>query len=499
MPAEQTAYAAYPDAVIYEERVPGKKKGKKPVQHLIWGDWLSIRESDGDWRRVRSRGEDGWLHKDFIQADRLLEVNFVDIGQGDGCFIVTPDDRFILVDAGAGDNMFRFLRWRFSGFHNEITFQASVITHPDEDHYHGFRPLLEHENVRFERIYHNGIVERVAAKSSETLGPKWRNPANRRSYLTDVIADLPALQRLLDDPDLVGRRQYPLMLKAAVESGRVDDIRKLNADDGYLPDYGAGKALSIQVLGPVPEPGPHGERYLRWIESVGKTKNGHSVILRLAYGNVSLLLGGDLNEPAEEYLLAHVTGLEVPARTAVEEQALVASARRTFESDILKACHHGSADFTDVFLQAVNPAAVVVSSGDAEPHAHPRPDTLGALGKHSRGARPLIFSTELARSAEEIIKHPYVLRRQLVELQQAIEEAETEAAKRRAREHFEKAVEQLERSVAVYGMINLRTDGQKVLMAQKLERPRSKAHKWDIHLLEPGPDGRLRVVSEHGD
>jgi hypothetical protein len=45
-------------------------------------------------------------------------------------------------------------------------------------------------------------------------------------------------------------------------------------------------------------------------------------------------------------------------------------------------------------------------------------------------------------------------------------------------------------------MICLRTDGHRVLFAQKLERPRSKAQKWDLHRLELGPDGRLRYVSE---
>ena len=84
-----------------------------------------------------------------------------------------------------------------------------------------------------------------------------------------------------------------------------------------------------------------------------------------------------------------------------------------------------------------------------------------------------------------------------MELQRAIADAETEAQKHRARERFEQAVQQLERGVAVYGMICLRTDGHKVLFAQKLERPRSKPQKWDLHALEPGPDGRLRYVSEH--
>jgi beta-lactamase superfamily II metal-dependent hydrolase len=498
MSNEQTAFAGYPSAVIYGEPVPGKTRGRRALQHLIWGDWLKVTDSDGDWRRVKSRGVDGWLHQDSIQPERLLEVNFVDIGQGDGCLIVTPKDNFILVDAGAGDNMFRFLSWRFGRFRRRITFEAAVITHPDQDHYYGFQPLFEHEKVHFESVYHNGIVERAAAKATDRLGPKWRDPATRQTYLTDVVADLPALRRILDNPDLVDKLQYPSMLKTAAESGRVGDIRMLCADDGFMPGYEADRPLSIQVLGPVPEPGSAGERYLRWIDDVGKTKNGHSVILRLAYRDVSLLLGGDLNVPAEEYLLSHYTGLAVPARTAAEEEDVVVAARRTFEVDVLKACHHGSADFTDVFLRAANSAAVVVSSGDAEPHCHPRPDTLGALGKHSRGARPLIYSTELARSAEENIKHPFHLRRRFLELQQAIEDAETEAEKRRARAQFEQVVEQLERSVAVYGMISLRTDGHKVLFAQKLERPRSKSQKWDLHTLEPGPDGRLRYVSEHG-
>lgn len=497
MSGEQTAFAGYPSAVIYEQPVAGRTKGRKPMQHLIWGDWLRVEDAQDDWRRVRSRGEEGWLHKDFIQPERLLEVNFVDIGQGDGCLIVTPRDRFILVDAGAGDNMYRFLRWRFGRFRRRITFEAAVITHPDQDHYYGLKPLFEHEKVRFQTIYHNGIVERAADKATDRLGPKWRDPATRRTYLTDVVTDLPALQRILGNPALVGRSQYPLMLKTAAESGRVGDIRMLCAEDGYMPGYEAHRPLSIQVLGPVPEPGPAGERYLRWISDVGKTKNGHSIILRLAYRDVSVLLGGDLNVPAEEYLLSHHTGLTVPARTAAEEQAVVVAGRCTFEVDVLKACHHGSADFTDVFLRAVNPVAVVVSSGDAEPHCHPRPETLGALGKHSRGARPLIYSTELARSAEENIKHPFHLRRRFLELQRAVEDAETEAQKRRARKQFEEAVQQLERSVAVYGMICLRTDGHKVLFAQKLERPRSKSQKWDLHALEPGPDGRLRYVSEH--
>lgn len=43
-----------------------------------------------------------------------------------------------------------------------------------------------------------------------------------------------------------------------------------------------------------------------------------------------------------------------------------------------------------------------------------------------------------------------------------------------------------ERVVTVYGMINVRTDGEKAIIAQKLERYDGKKN-WDIHKLEWKP------------
>jgi len=124
------------------------------------------------------------------------------------------------------------------------------------------------------------------------------------------------------------------------------------------------------------------------------------------------------------------------------------------EVDVAKSCHHGSADFSSEFLRAINPIATIISSGDEEPYCHPRPDTLGTIGKHSRGERSLIFCTELARSSKEY-----------VELEKS------NSSKKR------------ERVVTVYGMINVRTDGEKVVIAQKLEQAAS-SRNWDIHKLE---------------
>jgi hypothetical protein len=233
----------------------------------------------------------------------------------------------------------------------------------------------------------------------------------------------------------------------------------------------------------VPE-GPPGARRLRWFKSTGKTKNGHSIILRLRYGSVSLLLGGDLNTEAEEYLLGHYSGIDKPLNklTESERTTMIEKARQTFESDIAKSCHHGSADFSSEFLEAINAAASVVSSGDDEPFCHPRPETLGALGKYGRGSLPLIYSTELARSTEENIKH-------IFELDQEYRQAERD---KREKEFIEALFQRLGRSVAVYGMITLRSDGRHVLLAQKLEQASPDGRKWDLHLLTPDEEGRLQ-------
>jgi len=477
---------------VYLQPILGKQTGIKSVQHLIWGDWVSVLEAQEDWLKITSRGTLGWVHKRFVQKERLLEVNFVDVGQGDGCFIVTPDDEFILIDAGQEDHMYRFLLWRFRHFQRPITFKAAIITHPDQDHYYGFRKFFDEkdkavQNVRFERFYHNGIIER----RSGDLGASTID-AQGNKVITEVVADQQALEQVLSGTK--GGGTFLRLMRNAHASGRVDEIRMLAAAKSaptFMPGYEEGRPLSIQVLAPVPE-GPPGERHLRWFEgNVSKTKNGHSVVLRLKYGSVRLLLGGDLNIPAEAYLLGHYGGIDRPFNelSADDKETAIANAREFFASDVAKACHHGSADVSSEFLRAVEAIATVVSSGDNEPHSHPRPEALGVLGKYGRGERPLIFSTELARSAQEKVKHPYILRQRL---NQAVED-------KREIEFIDGLIQELGRSVAVYGMITLRTDGEQVLMAQKLEQPGSGGRKWDLYLLSRDEHGCLQYSPKHGD
>jgi beta-lactamase superfamily II metal-dependent hydrolase len=467
-----SAFAGYPSAVIFE----APKNDAAPLNHLLWGDEVAdTGETDGVYVKVEYRGKPGWMKKKSLQQERLLEVNFVDIGQGDGSFVITPDNELLIIDAGQEDNMHRFLTWRYNlrKEPKEVPVKAAVISHPDQDHYLGFTDLFRDPNFRYETVYHNGLIERTG---NDPLGPR-----DDDDCLTNVVSTLDELREILDDAAKVGRKKYPTMLKKALDSERVGDMRILCADDGFMPGFEKDKALSIQVLGPVPK--PPGRR-LPWFPEErfggsGPTKNGHSIVLKLTYGNVRMLLGGDLNSQSEKYLLDHYAegGVEKP-----------------FEVEVAKACHHGSGDFRDDFLAGINALVTIISSGDNESYAHPRPDTLGAMGKAGRGTRPLIFSTELARSASESIKHPNELRASIAELSTKISNEPVEARRKKLEADFKKLLDTLDRTVTVYGMINVRTDGERMVVAQRLESNRSAGKKWDIHQFKPNADGKLEYV-----
>jgi hypothetical protein len=79
------------------------RPGGKKIQHLIWGDWLRVLPDAGrdGWVKIHARKTDGWVKAEELQRERLLEVVFVDIGQGDGALISTPEDKHLIVRTAA--------------------------------------------------------------------------------------------------------------------------------------------------------------------------------------------------------------------------------------------------------------------------------------------------------------------------------------------------------------------------------------------------------------
>ncbi len=504
-------YAGYPTAKVF------KNKGDSSnIHELLWGDWVRItgNKSGGFWP-VKARGVEGFMKVEDLQEERLLEIVFVDVGQGDGALVITPDDKHMVIDAGQFDNMYRFLKWRYGGFKNKWTFDAGIMTHPDQDHYFGFDEFFDDPNVHFKTMYHNGIIETGKSGKATELGES--KAIDGEFYITELMETHTAMRNfLLDKPRWTtsrgGLKRYPRMLNKARLNNSVDKFEMLStfhSDGGFVPGYGADKDLSMEVLGPVVESDDGQRSLLRWFKRFGKgshnkgqTKNGHSIMLKLKYKDMSVLLTGDLNWASERFLLEQHLEREIPADDATdEEKALfVGLAREVFATDIVKCCHHGAADFMNTFLDSCHNTATVVSSGDAESHAHPRSDTLGAIGKFGRGVRPLIFSTELARSTRENESPAEVA--SLKKKQEALAN-ETDPQKKAALLKDIKALtkEIAKRNVTVYGAINLRSNGEKVVMAQKLEKDRNsggRLQKWDVYKLEPDASGELSLVSSGG-
>lgn len=488
-------FAKGPVVYLYDLATKSKKK-----KQLLWGDWLRI-ESDIDakWSEIKWGKTSYAIKKSDYQDNRILELIFLDVGQGDGCILTTPNikggEKVIVVDAGKGDNMIGFLKYRFRDFKKKFTFHAAVITHPDEDHYRGFQDIFDEPNVAFDNVYHNGLLERTGSK---LLGPL------EKGFLTDIRATTAAAKKLYKDKLVRGGKRYPKLIWTALTNpSRFKNIAMLSTDNGkkedgrtWMPGFAPSDriGLTIEVLGPVVEKSPSGKKGLRSFGQTvtsktmnnGKTKNGHSVLLRLQYQNFSILFGGDLNLPSETFLMRHYGNNGEAPTTDAEVKAMVRKAREYFAVDLMKACHHGSSDVTNEFLEATAPAAIVVSSGDEESHVHPRPDLLGLLGKMGRGDRPLILSTELLRSTRE--DEDQKLRKKLDTLVKKIDKESDAAKLKTLQDDRDDILDKLfKRNVGVYGAINVRTDGDKVVIAFRKEK--SVLSRWFFYELEKDSDG----------
>jgi len=459
------------------------------VRDARWGDFLNIvAQTPDDWTEITWGAATYFLLTENVANQRPLEILFVDVGQGDGCIVVSSetgaDERIMVVDAGQHGNMLGLIKWRFGKLENSFQFHAAVITHPDQDHYLGFRPIFQHVNAGFDHVYHNGIGERAG---SPMLGP---SDATGR-FLTDVIETDAQMQALYAaGSNNAKSKNYGKLMRAAIDNASIGPIQMLSTAHGtqengrcWMPGFAPSdqRRTQIEVIGPVPDTAADGSTMLRWFgedigsnaRNDGKTKNGHSILLRLTTGDLSVLLGGDLNRPAEDHLLRHYSqiGANQPLADAVP------IARTRLGADVLKCCHHGAADVTDEFLRAVDPFAFVVSSGDDESHAHPRPDLLGRLGKNGRGDAPLLLCTEILRSTREKGKAEDF--EQLRRLDAIIDNPATAPADREtAREERSELQDHIERrNVGVYGAITLRSDGDTMEISFMLERPRGK-QRW---------------------
>ncbi len=496
------------------------------VRQVLWGDYLQVEgpaSGDPNWLEVTwapdsDSPETLFIREGSTTSNRPLEVIFVDVGQGDGAVLITPEDdggeRVVVIDAGEGSNMSDFLIGRFGSYQTSRQFHAAVITHADIDHYRGFKPIFSatadmdpHNDaadgsqhlVGFDHVYHPGLLEGPDGSGYDRLGG--RESIDGRGYLTGLVRSDDDVKERFGHVEKGTKKPFSALIRAALDNPNIGEFTMLSDSDGevvdgvtYMPGFTPqlNRGYSIEVVGPLLER-PENKPALRTISNYSKTKNGHSVLLKLRVGDFQILFGGDLNKEAERFILQETASLPSfpdPDDEPAAYEAMIQTAAQRFGADVMKVCHHGSEKVTNEFLQAVNPAVFVISSGDREGHVHPRPDLLGRLGKFGRGESPVLLSTELQRSTrpEEDPKLVARIHRNIDRLaEQSADPLSATAASLKA------DVTSLSRTnVDVYGSIYLKTDGDRMIAAFKKESG-SSTDKW-FHFHYRMNDGGVVLV-----
>ncbi|MBM4140361.1 MAG: MBL fold metallo-hydrolase [Nitrospira sp.] len=416
-------YISTKTSMLYEESTTAKRSAI-----LIFGDEVQTSGSSVNGRiKTKFRNMQGFVDEDHLGDKPALELYFIDVGQGDSTFIVTPSRKKILIDGGINNRAFGFLAWkyRFDKDGPPVDIDLLVLSHADEDHIKGLIPIIQHPKVNVRRIIHNGIATFKEGAFKTELGDL--DPGNK--YLVtmhDTVNDLNGLQ--LDET-------FEVWKQAVLDEGM--SYNAVSSKTGYI-DIG-DPDIAIEVLGPCPDIYKN-RPALYWLKDASKTINGNSVILRLTYGHVSILFTGDVNTEGSKILLNDP------------------KIKANLSAHIYKAPHHGSHDFYRTFLEVVRPQVSVISSGDEPDHGHPRAVCIGALGQLSRSSKPLVFSTEIAATFVEA-KEKEDKKESSSEKGLETLDARTRDANLLGRIYFKRRL---------HGMINVRTDGQEIYAARRV-------------------------------
>src|SRR5690606_23651976 len=184
---------------------------------LLWGDrveLLSQRKQNGRYK-VKARGVEGYVAAEDLGDESLLEIYFIDVGQGDGILIRTPDNKHILIDGGykrsskpSGKNAADFVDWKFFKDYglNKITIDDMIASHCDADHYGGLWDLinsnetheLDADTWKVKRFYHAGVSwwnDKTGDKPKRTNGPI------EDGFLTRLLVDEVDEANRLSGPD----------------------------------------------------------------------------------------------------------------------------------------------------------------------------------------------------------------------------------------------------------------------------------------------------------
>lgn len=244
--------------------------------------------------------------------DGKLHVDFLDVGQGDSALVTMPDGSTLLVDGGGKPN----IDWSRSD---------------------------EADSEQFERDTRS-IGERVV---SEFL---WARGLDRVDYILPTHADADHIDGLNDVARNFKVRGAIVTRTPAEESEYIRFSETMKRTRVPIERIGAGDVLrfgdvSIDVLWPPPTDNVNAA----W-------RNNDGTVLRIRYGDQTILFTADIEKETENRLLN--TGVDL-------------------RSNIVKVAHHGSkTSSTQQFIDATRASVAIISVGRTSIFGHPNKEVV---------------------------------------------------------------------------------------------------------------------------
>lgn len=266
----------------------------------------------------------GDLPNDLLEGN-ILEVNFMDVGQGDCNIIRLPDGKNMVIDAGgdrSSESAFKEVLKPLIDDMKITVFDYMILTHTDLDHVGYMDEILEYYEVK--NVYR----------------PAFRSKSEKSNEFALVETDAydKFINKVYNEPDC---------------------NVFLNVDEDYVIN-GENYEMNIFTVDKT--------KYIKKTSLSAYDLNAVSPFCELKYGGRSVFFTGDAegkggNGAEEEFVNKHIT--------------------KDFDCDVLKAGHHGSAaSSSTTLLNKIDPEYVVVSVGKDNKHKHPRNEFLERIREY---------------------------------------------------------------------------------------------------------------------
>jgi len=276
-----------------------------------------------------------------------LQIHVLDVGpiNGDAILIISPTKSAVLIDSGdAGKEKVVLEALKRYGVQQLEYF---ISTHPHPDHLGAAAAILK--GIKVLNVIDNDLPP-PAGMPTPTPTPVPGKPVKPAPKPPARVGKAPK-----------GPAQFFLDYKEAIKQ---TGAHYQTASAGALYNLGGGARLTI--LGPT-------QPYFTkdQMKAGGNEPNANSIVIRLEYGDFSMLLTGDAEEQTEQRMLAKDLELKV---------------------NLLKVAHHGSKYATsEAFLKRVQPEAAIISVGEWNRYGQPAQPVLDRL----KAANVKVYRTDL--------------------------------------------------------------------------------------------------------